>query len=55
MIKIHRSGVIAPKAGLLLNSWKKVHVPFTVLLTLFSVAHISISWSNVKWDELWFW
>lgn len=43
---IHRGTVIAPKANLLLNSWKKVHVPFTVLLTIFSVAHIYISWDR---------
>src|SRR5262245_56931767 len=40
MMLVHRSRVIAPKAQLLLHSWKKVHVPFTVLLTVFSAAHI---------------
>ncbi|MCX5746659.1 MAG: hypothetical protein NT062_29635 [Proteobacteria bacterium] len=49
MIVIARRQVVAPKAQLLLNSWKKVHVPFTVLLTGFSVAHIFISWSHANW------
>jgi hypothetical protein len=44
-IRSTRSRVVAPKAQLLLHSWKKVHVPFTVLLTVFSVAHIYLSWS----------
>jgi Fe-S-cluster-containing hydrogenase component 2 len=46
MLLIHRGRVIAPKAQLLLHSWKKVHVPFTVVLTVFSVAHIWVSWSR---------
>lgn len=45
-ILISRSRVVAPKAQLLLNSWKKVHVPFTVILTGFSAVHIWISWSR---------
>ncbi len=49
MIVIARRQVVAPKAQLLLHSWKKVHVPFTVLLTGFSIAHIYLSWSNAKW------
>jgi hypothetical protein len=49
MIVIARRQVVAPKAQLLLHSWKKVHVPFTVLLTGFSVAHIFISWSHANW------
>jgi len=49
MIVIGRRQVVAPKAQLLLHSWKKVHVPFTVLLTGFSVAHIFISWSHATW------
>jgi len=46
MIVITRRQVVAPKAQLLLHSWKKVHVPFTVLLTIFAVAHIWDSWSR---------
>jgi Fe-S-cluster-containing hydrogenase component 2 len=46
MIVIARRQVVAPKAQLLLHSWKKVHVPFTVLLTVFAVAHIWDAWSS---------
>lgn len=46
MIKIQRSAVIAPKAALLLHSWKKVHVPFTIVLTIFGAAHIWVSWDR---------
>lgn len=49
MIVIARRQVVAPKAQLLLNSWKKVHVPFTVILTGFAVAHIYLSWSRAAW------
>jgi hypothetical protein len=42
---IHRSAVIAPKAALLLHSWKKVHVPFTILLAFSGAAHIWVSWT----------
>ncbi len=46
MIVINRSRVVAPKAQLLLHSWKKVHVPFTIILTGFAAVHIWISWSR---------
>ena len=46
LIIITRRQVVAPKAQLLLHSWKKVHVPFTVLLTIFAVAHIWDAWSR---------
>ncbi len=46
MIVIGRSRVVAPKAQLLLHSWKKVHVPFTIILTGFAAVHIWISWSR---------
>jgi Fe-S-cluster-containing hydrogenase component 2 len=46
MIVIARRQVVAPKAQLLLHSWKKVHVPFTVILTVFAVAHIWDAWSS---------
>jgi Fe-S-cluster-containing hydrogenase component 2 len=49
MIVIARRQVVAPKAQLLLHSWKKVHVPFTVLLTVLATAHIYISWSRAAW------
>jgi Fe-S-cluster-containing hydrogenase component 2 len=46
LIVIGRRQVVAPKAQLLLNSWKKVHVPFTILLTGFSIVHIWDAWSR---------
>ncbi len=46
MIVIARRQVVAPKAQLLLHSWKKVHVPFTVILTGFAVVHIYEAWSR---------
>ena len=46
MIVIARRQVVAPKAQMLLHSWKKVHVPFTIILTGFAVAHIYLSWSR---------
>jgi Fe-S-cluster-containing hydrogenase component 2 len=49
MIVIARRQVVAPKAQLLLHSWKKVHVPFTIILTGFSTAHIFLSWSRAAW------
>ena len=49
MIVIARRQVVAPKAQMLLHSWKKVHVPFTVLLTGLAVAHIYLSWGRAAW------
>jgi Fe-S-cluster-containing hydrogenase component 2 len=49
MIVIARRQVVAPKAQLLLHSWKKVHVPFTILLTIFATAHIITSWDHANW------
>ncbi|MGN6108016.1 MAG: 4Fe-4S dicluster domain-containing protein [Kofleriaceae bacterium] len=49
MIVIARRQVVAPKAQLLLHSWKKVHVPFTVILTGFAAVHIWISWGRAAW------
>ena len=46
MIMIANRHVVAPKAQLLLNSWKKVHVPFTILLTGFAAVHIWDAWSR---------
>jgi Fe-S-cluster-containing hydrogenase component 2 len=46
LIIIARRQVVAPKAQLLLNSWKKVHVPFTILLTGFAAVHIWDAWSR---------
>jgi hypothetical protein len=49
MIVITRRQVVAPKAQLLLHSWKKVHVPFTVMLTVIATAHIYLSWALANW------
>jgi Fe-S-cluster-containing hydrogenase component 2 len=46
MIVIARRQVVAPKAQMLLKSWKKVHVPFTVVLAGFAAVHIWVSWSR---------
>jgi Fe-S-cluster-containing hydrogenase component 2 len=46
MIAIARRQVVAPKAQLLLHSWKKVHVPFTVILAGLAAVHIWVSWSR---------
>jgi Fe-S-cluster-containing hydrogenase component 2 len=46
MIVIARRQVVAPKAELLLHSWKKVHVPFTIILTGFAAFHIWDAWSR---------
>ena len=46
MIVIHRSQVVAPKAQLLLHAWKKVHVPFTILLAGLGAVHIWDAWSR---------
>jgi Fe-S-cluster-containing hydrogenase component 2 len=46
MVLIDRGQVVAPKTQLLLHAWKKVHVPFTVLLTVIAAAHIYLSWSR---------
>lgn len=46
LIVIDRGRVVGPKAQLLLHVWKKVHVPFTIILTGVAVAHIYISWGR---------
>src|SRR5262249_42455669 len=45
-MRIHRSRVLAPKAQLMLHSWKKVHVPFTVIMTAFTVVHVWDTWAR---------
>lgn len=49
MILIDRRGVLVSRAQLLLHSWKKVHVPFTIIMVVISAVHI--------WDtfEYWWW
>ncbi len=47
LLIIQRRRVLAPRAALLLDAWKKVHVPFTIVLTLFTVIHIWATWHYV--------
>jgi Fe-S-cluster-containing hydrogenase component 2 len=46
VIKIQRGQVVAPKAQLLLHAWKKVHVPFTILLAGLGAVHIWDAWAR---------
>jgi Fe-S-cluster-containing hydrogenase component 2 len=46
-ILIDRGRVIAPRAQLILHSWKKVHVPFTILLVVLAAWHIYGAWESV--------
>lgn len=43
LMKIDRRRVLAPRAQLLLHSWKLVHVPFTILLVAISALHIWVA------------
>ena len=43
MMIIERRRVIVPRAQLLLHSWKKVHVPFTLIMVIISVVHIWVA------------
>ena len=45
-ILIDRGRVIAPRAQLILHSWKKVHVPFTILLVVLGSWHIYTAIQN---------
>lgn len=45
LVLIERREVLLPRAQLILHSWKKVHVPFTVILTVLSAVHIWQSWN----------
>ncbi|HTM22138.1 MAG TPA: 4Fe-4S dicluster domain-containing protein [Kofleriaceae bacterium] len=40
---INRRQVLAPRAQLVLHSWKMVHVPFTILLVIISALHIYVA------------
>lgn len=39
-LRINRRRVLASRTQLLLHSWKKVHVPFSVIMAIISIAHI---------------
>jgi len=43
MLLIDRRRVLAPRAKLILHSWKMVHVPFTILLVVISALHIYVA------------
>ena len=43
MMIIDRRRVIVPRAQLLLHSWKKVHVPFTLIMVMISIVHIWVA------------
>jgi hypothetical protein len=43
MMLIHRRKVLATHAHLLLHSWKKVHVPFSIIMALISSYHIYLA------------
>ncbi|MCG8420257.1 MAG: 4Fe-4S dicluster domain-containing protein [Proteobacteria bacterium] len=43
MMIIDRRRVIVPSAQLLLHSWKKVHVPFTMIMVVISLVHIWVA------------
>jgi hypothetical protein len=43
LMLIDRRRVLAPRAQLLLHSWKLVHVPFTVFLVAISALHIYVA------------
>jgi Fe-S-cluster-containing hydrogenase component 2 len=43
MMLADRRRVIVPRAQLLLHSWKKVHVPFTIIMVIISAVHIWVA------------
>lgn len=43
MMLIDRRRVLVPRAQLLLHSWKKVHVPFTLIMVAISAVHIWVA------------
>ena len=40
LMLIQRRGVLVPRAQMLLHSWKKVHVPFSLIMAGIAVVHI---------------
>jgi hypothetical protein len=47
MLLIHRRQVLAPRAQLLLHSWKKVHVPFTIIMVGIASVHIYLGFKQL--------
>jgi hypothetical protein len=52
MMLADRRRVLVPRAQLLLHSWKKVHVPFTVIMVIISAVHI---WMAFKYSMSGLW
>ncbi len=43
IVMIERRSILAPRARLFLKSWKYIHVPFSVLMMVTTIAHIVIA------------
>lgn len=46
MMLADRRRVLVPRAQLLLHSWKKVHVPFTIIMVIISAVHIWVAFEH---------
>jgi Fe-S-cluster-containing hydrogenase component 2 len=46
MMLINRRRVLATRAHLLLHSWKKVHVPFSIIMAAISLVHIWLAFEK---------
>jgi Fe-S-cluster-containing hydrogenase component 2 len=46
MMLINRRRVLASRTQLLLHSWKKVHVPFSIIMAAISVVHIYLAFGR---------
>jgi hypothetical protein len=46
MMLINRRRVLASRAQLLLHSWKKVHVPFSIIMALIASVHIWLAFEK---------
>jgi hypothetical protein len=53
MMLADRRKVLVPRAQLLLHSWKKVHVPFTIIMVIISAVHIWVAFEYSMGNELW--
>ena len=53
MMLANRRKVLVPRAQLLLHSWKKVHVPFTIIMVIISAVHIWVAFEYSMGGELW--
>jgi hypothetical protein len=46
MMLINRRRVLASRTQLLLHSWKKVHVPFSIIMAAISAVHIYLAFGK---------